>query len=402
VVRSILRSAPVALLFHIAAYGQTAPMLRAHVEFLASDDMKGRPCPSATCDLAADYIRAQFIGTGLDTQFQTTSEVLEIRRGDVTIRPTTLKLPPESLLFDFPARIDPDDKISSRFGGVSIEKTTELDAIYKATGTVRITNVPAGLRNVIGVLKGSDPVLKDTYVLVSAHYDHLGVKDAGEGDTIFNGANDNASGVSALIEIARAIASSAPRPRRSIVFMAYFGEERGLVGSRYYARNPIFPIEKTYAQINLEQLGRTDDAEGARVKAATLTGWDRSSVGPILAAAAVPFGVRIYKHPKFSDEYFERSDNEALAKLKVPAHTLSVAYEFPDYHTVGDEAGKLNYTNMTAVTRGLRAGIVALANRRAKLILREVSPAASGPKSESSPASPKAKQSQPSPKLLPR
>ncbi len=97
---------------------------------------------------------------------------------------------------------------------------------------------------------------------VTAHYDHIGVKAQGEGDTIFNGANDNASGISALIEIARAIARSPKRPLRSIAFIAFFGEERGLVGSRYYARNPVFPIDKTYAQINLEQLGRTDDSEG--------------------------------------------------------------------------------------------------------------------------------------------
>jgi hypothetical protein len=373
-------------------------MLRAHVEFLASDDMKGRPCPSATCDLAADYIRAQFIGAGLESRFQTTEAIFEIRRGDVTVRPTDLKLPSESLVFDIPVAIDQENRMRSRVGGISIEKTTELDPIYNATGKIYVTNVPAGMRNVIGVLKGSDPVLRDTYVLVTAHYDHIGVKAQGEGDKIFNGANDNASGVSGLIEMARAIASSPRKPSRSIVFMAYFGEERGFVGSRYYARNPVFPVDKTYAQINLEQLGRTDDSEGARVKAATLTGWDRSELGRILAAAAAPFGVRIYKHPKFSDEFFSRSDNEALAKLKVPAHTLSVAYDFPDYHGVGDEAGKLNYANMTTVTRALRAGIVALANRRAKLTLREVSPTASAPESGSSPASPKPKQSKPSPK----
>ena len=378
-------------------HAQTASMLRSHVEFLASDDMKGRPCPSPTCDLAADYIRSQFIGAGLETQFQTTRELVEIKRGDATVTPTELKLSPQSLLFDFPVRIDEHDKITSRFGGLSLEKTGELEPIYTAKGTVRITNVPTGLRNVIGLLKGSDPILKDTYVLLTAHYDHIGVKDQGDGDTIFNGANDNASGVSALIEIARAIARSPNRPLRSIVFMAFFGEERGLVGSRYYARYPVFPIDRTYAQINLEQLGRTDDSEGPRIKAATLTGWDRSDVGRILAAAAAPFGIRIYKHPKFSEEFFERSDNEALAKLKVPAHTLSVAYEFPDYHAVGDEPEKLDYANMTALSRGVRAGVLRLANRRMKLTLREVSRAASAQESGSSPATPKAKQSPPSP-----
>ena len=124
---------------------------------------------------------------------------------------------------------------------VVLEKTPELGPIYNATGDIFLSHIPAGLRNVIGVLKGRDPKLRDTYVLVTAHYDHVGLKPDGEGDRIYNGANDNASGVAGVIEIARAIASSAVRPRRSLVFIAYFGEERGMVGSRYYARTPYFP-----------------------------------------------------------------------------------------------------------------------------------------------------------------
>jgi hypothetical protein len=103
------------------------------------------------------------------------------------------------------------------------------------------------------------------------------------------------------------------------------------------------------------------------VNAATVTGWDRSKLGAVLAAAAAPLGVRIYKHEKFSEAFFDTSDNEALAKLGVPAHTVSVAYGFPDYHAVGDEAGKLDYDNMAVVVRALRAGVVALANRRVPL-----------------------------------
>ena len=132
-------------------------------------------------------------------------------------------------------------KLTTRFGGVVIEKNAELDPIYAATGQVRVTNIPAGQRNIIGVLKGRDPVLRNTYVLVTAHYDHIGEKKDATGDTIYNGANDNASSVSALIEIARAMAAAPVKPRRSVVFMAYFGEERGLVGSRYYAAHPVFP-----------------------------------------------------------------------------------------------------------------------------------------------------------------
>lgn len=386
-------------LLPLGLYGQAQSMLRAHVEFLASDDMHGRSCPSQSCDLTADYVLAHFRGAGLDTQVQTTKTVFEIQRGDVTVRPTGIKL--DGMVMNIPAAIDAEGKLTTRFGGIVIEKTAELDPIYAATGPVRVTNIPAGQRNIIGVVKGRDPVLRDTYVLVTAHYDHIGEKKDASGDTIYNGANDNASSVSALIEIARAMAAAPIKPKRSVVFMAYFGEERGLVGSRYFAAHPVFPIEKTYAQVNLEQLGRTDDVEGARVKAATLTGWDRSEVGTILAAAAKPLGIRIYKHDKYSEEFFERSDNEALVKLGIPAHTVSVAYGFPDYHGLGDEAGKLDYANMTAVTRAIRAGIGALANRTMKLTLRAGSPAVSAPKSESSPASPKPKQSKPSRKPQP-
>ena len=377
------------------AHAQSSEMLRAHVEFLASDSMGGRLCPSTSCDITADYLLAQFRGAGLETQAQTADAIFEIRRGDVVVRPTMIKRP-NVLAWNMPARINEQGVLGTRTG-VRIEKTPELDPIYNATGNITVTNIPPGQRNIIGVVRGRDPVLKDTYVLVTAHYDHVGAVIKEGPDTIFNGANDNASSVSALIEMARAISSARFKPRRSIAFIGYFGEESGLVGSRYYASKPVFPIDKTYAQVNLEQLGRTDDVEGPRVKAATVTGWDRSGVGPALAAAARPLGIRIYKHEKYSEEFFERSDNEALAKLGVPAHTVSVAYAFSDYHALGDEAGKLDYANMTAVTRALRVGVVALANRQTALTLREGSPAASAPTSGSSPATRTPRRSKPSP-----
>ena len=372
-------------------------MLRAHVEVLASDGMEGRACPSRGCDLAADYILAHFRAAGLETQVQKTEALFEIRRGDVVVHPKEAKLQPSILLTDAKVEIDAEDRIVAG-KRVLLEKTPELGPIYKATGDVRLSHIPGGLRNILGVLKGRDPKLRETYVLVTAHYDHVGLRPDAEGDRVFNGANDNASGVSGLIEIARAISTSATRPRRSIVFIAYFGEERGMVGSRYYARNPVFPVAQTFAQVNFEQLGRPDDTEGLRIKGATVTGWDRSEVGKVLATAATPSRVRIYKHEKFSEAFFERSDNEALAKLGVPAHTISVAYGFPDYHGLGDEASKLNYANMATVTQALRRGVVALGNRRASLTPRAGSPAVSAPKAGSSPATPTPMRSKPSPK----
>jgi hypothetical protein len=218
------------------------------------------------------------------------------------------------------------------------------------------------LRNVAGLLRGSDPALRDTYVLVSAHYDHLGLWPNLEGDQIFNGANDDGSGTVSVIELASALAGLRTRPRRSLVFITFFGEEHGLLGSRYYARHPVVPVAKTVADVNIEQVGRTDDSEGPRVAAATVTGFDYSSLAAVLQAAGTKVGIKVDKHPRFSDGYFGASDNRSLAELGIPAHTVSVAYQFPDYHQVGDHWEKVDFANMARVDRMIALGLLLLAN----------------------------------------
>ena len=104
--------------------------------------------------------------------------------------------------------------------------------------------------------------------------------------------------------------------------MTFFGEEKGLLGSRYYGRHPVVPIKKTVADVNLEQVGRTDDSEGPRVGAAVMTGHGYSDVSDVFTAAGEAEGVKVYRHPRFSDSFFGRSDNQALADLGVPAHTI--------------------------------------------------------------------------------
>ncbi|HVF45475.1 MAG TPA: M28 family peptidase [Pyrinomonadaceae bacterium] len=226
------------------------------------------------------------------------------------------------------------------------------------------TETPVKVRNVAGVLRGSDPALRDTYVIVSAHYDHIGVRegcDASKGDCVNNGANDDGSGTVGVIELASALSKLGPRPKRSILFMTFFGEELGLVGSRYYGRHPLVPLSKTVAQVNMEQIGRTDDSEGPQVGTLAVTGFDFSDVGATLRRAGEAVGVRVYKHPTNSDAYFARSDNQSLADAGVPAHTAGVAFEFPDYHAVGDEWAKVDYANMERVVRavGLAALLIA-------------------------------------------
>jgi hypothetical protein len=218
------------------------------------------------------------------------------------------------------------------------------------------------LRNVAGLLRGSDPVLKDTYLLLTAHYDHVGMKTEGEGDRIFNGANDDASGTASVIEISKALAAMSPKPKRSILFVALFGEELGLLGSQYYGRHPLFPLAKTIGDINLEQLGRTDASDGARLASASFTGFDYSGLPAVFEKAGAQAGVKVYKDEKRSDAFFDRSDNQALADLGIPSHTICVAFEFPDYHGVGDEWQKLDYDNMAKVDRMVALGLLMLAD----------------------------------------
>ncbi|HEV2764902.1 MAG TPA: M28 family peptidase [Pyrinomonadaceae bacterium] len=221
---------------------------------------------------------------------------------------------------------------------------------------------PVKVRNVVGLLRGSDPSLKDTYVILSAHYDHIGVLASGEGDRVNNGANDNGSGTAAVMEIASALSALKTRPKRSVLFVAFFGEELGLLGSKYYGRHPVVPIEKTVAQVNLEQVGRTDDSEGPQISTAAVTGYDFSDVGETLRASGERVGVRFYKHPRNSDAYFGRSDNQALADLGVPAHTLGVAFAFPDYHGAGDHWDKIDYDNMARVVRAVGLTLLLVAD----------------------------------------
>jgi hypothetical protein len=222
--------------------------------------------------------------------------------------------------------------------------------------------VPSKVRNVIGLLRGSDPALKDTYILITAHYDHLGIRDNGTPDHIFNGANDDGSGTASVIEIANALAALPARSKRSIVFMTQFGEEKGDLGSRYYAQHPIFPLAKTIVDVNLEQVGRTDDLEGPRVGAFNLTGFDYTDLPAVFRRAGEQTGIQVIKHEKNSDAYFTRSDNAAFAEAGVPATTLSVAYDYPDYHKAGDEWPKLDYENMAKVDRTVALAALDLAN----------------------------------------
>jgi Zn-dependent M28 family amino/carboxypeptidase len=251
---------------------------------------------------------------------------------------------------------------------VSVWDPAVLSALTSGVTDVKVSaHIPAAiaepvnLRNVVGMLRGSDPALKDTCLVLSAHYDHLGVRADGA-DRIYNGANDDASGVATVIEAAAALAALPSRPKRSIVFVALFGEEVGEIGSRYYVQHPVFPAAKTIADVNLEQLGRTDDSEGPRVGQFNLTGFDFTTMAPVFRQAAEDAGVHAVKDERNGDAYFARSDNAMFAGVGIPSTTVSVAYEFPDYHGVGDEWPKLDYGNMAKVGSAIALAAFRLAD----------------------------------------
>jgi hypothetical protein len=172
--------------------------------------------------------------------------------------------------------------------------------------------------NVAGILPGSDPKLKDEYVLYTAHADHLGIGEPKNGDSIYNGALDNASGTAALIEIAHAFATLNPLPRRSIVFVAVTGEEEGLLGSDYFAHYPTVPIDRIVANINMDELPMVFD-----FKDVVPLGAEHSSLGPMIDSIAKSEGLEVSPDPLPEENFFVRSDQYSLVKEGVPAVAIT-------------------------------------------------------------------------------
>jgi Zn-dependent M28 family amino/carboxypeptidase len=196
---------------------------------------------------------------------------------------------------------------------------------------------------VIGIIPGSDPVLKDQVVMIGAHYDHVGIGKPVDGDSIYNGADDDASGVTAVLGIAKII-SAGPPPKRTMIFMTSTAEENGILGARYYTRHPVRPISRMVADMEIEMIGRPDSLVGGHGKA-WLTGYDRSTMGAMLKAAGIPIVPDPYPNMRF----FERADNIVFARLGVPAHTLSSYNLHTDYHQPSDEYEKIDTAHMAAV-----------------------------------------------------
>jgi Zn-dependent M28 family amino/carboxypeptidase len=185
-------------------------------------------------------------------------------------------------------------------------------------------------RNVVAKLEGGDPQLKNEYVVYSAHWDHLGIGDPVDGDKIYNGALDNASGVASLLEIAKAFTQVQPQPKRSILFLMVTAEEQGLLGSQHYSVAPIYPLAKTLANINLDgvnQWGRTKDI--------TVIGLGASDLDDYLRDAAGEQGRTLRPDPESEKGFYYRSDHFNFAKQGVPALYTDTGVDFvgkpPEY-----------------------------------------------------------------------
>jgi Zn-dependent M28 family amino/carboxypeptidase len=231
----------------------------------------------------------------------------------------------------------------------------DFDALKKQAITREFKPVPLGLtaslalkntlrnvesRNVVAKLEGSDPKLKDEYVVYSAHWDHLGVGAPVKGDTIYNGALDNASGVSTVLEIARGFTQVKPQPRRSILFLMVTAEEQGLLGSQYYSVTPIYPLAKTAANINIDgvnQWGRTKDI--------TVIGLGASDLDDYLRDAAAEQGRTLRPDAEPEKGFYYRSDHFNFAKQGVPALDPDAGIEFVGKPAEYGKQKRDEYTN---------------------------------------------------------
>ncbi len=296
-----------------AAETITAEDMWSRIAFLASDEMRGRQTPSPGLESAAAYLASEHLRFGLEPAGDNESYYQRY-----PFRPRRV---------DIPASSDP---------------------LYPA--------------NVVALIRGSDPQLRDEYVVLSAHYDHVGVGRPVNGDSIYNGADDNASGTAALLVVAQALANLPEAPRRSILFLHVSGEEHGLLGSRYYSDNPTVPIRSIVANINVDMISRNSP------DSIVVIGKNYSSLGQVVEAAGA-------RHPELGltvsddlwprERFFYRSDHFNFARLEIPAlFFFSGVHE--DYHQPSDHVERIDADKAARVARLIFHSVQDIANTTAR------------------------------------
>jgi hypothetical protein len=224
----------------------------------------------------------------------------------------------------------------------------ELPGVTASLGAPLHTLADDRPPNVAAMLRGSDPALRDTYVVFSAHMDHIGVgQPDASGDSINNGADDNASGTAALLEMAEAFARLAVPPLRSVIFLAVSGEEKGLLGSRWFTDNPTVPLESIVANVNMDMIGR-----GAR-DTIVVIGIEYSSLGPLthrVAASYPEIGLTVVTDQWPQERFFFRSDHFNFARKEIPSLFFFTGVH-ADYHRPSDELHRINTEKAARVAR---------------------------------------------------
>ena len=286
--------------------------IRRHVAYLASDEMRGRNTPSPELERAASWIAEQFGLAGLE-----------------------------------PAGQD---------GGFIQFWPYERNGL--ANGAAPATTRPVQVPNVVGIVPGSDAARAGEYVILTAHFDHVGVGTPDEdGDSVFNGADDNASGTAALLEIAQAFGSLVVRPARPVLFLATSGEEKGLLGASWFATNPTVFLSDAVAVLNMDMVGRNSpDSVG-------LVGHDYSSLGPLLvriAADSRHLRLSVDTDPAPGENLFPRSDHYPFARTGIPAIAVTSALH-EHYHHLDDEPALIDIDKAARVARLIFLAAYALA-----------------------------------------
>lgn len=251
----------------------------------------------------------------------------------------------------------------------ALKKVKPATIQYKTTTTLKITKT----ENVLGYLEGSDK--KDEVIVITAHYDHIGKKKSGEGDLINNGADDDGSGTVAVMELAKVFAQAkkdGKGPRRSILFMTVTGEEKGLLGSDYYSSNPIFPLESTVVNLNIDMVGRRDPQHKDSAPYVYIIGSDKLSAELHTVSESInkangniifDYTYNDINHP---DQFYRRSDHWNFAKKNVP-----IIFYFDgvheDYHKPSDQVEKIEFDLLTKRTQCVFYTAWEIANREQRI-----------------------------------
>lgn len=294
-----------------------APELKEWITYLASDEMKGRANGSPEMKTAAYWIAGKFSENG--------------------VKP-----------------VSPESGLVQNYTFTSRQQTIKE-------------------RNVIGIIEGTDPALKDQYIVLSAHFDHIGIREGLKPDSIRNGADDNAAGTCTLIGIARTIYLSGIKPGRTIVLAVFSGEEYGMRGSRYFVSNPPVPLNKIYADLNFEMTGHSEYLGKNKYY---MTGCQYSNLDDIIAEYNKGTVFQLVDTLPIANMLFNSSDNIAFSRvslaegitLGIPSGTFATSAT-PEYlHNVTDEAGLFDFDNMAELITYFSDLVIWLSNNKSDVV----------------------------------